>query len=156
LLRRIRQLFQDSPKKRVQKPFRRAFRPPLTAGEGADGQAVRDADEGLSYERKDIVGFATKPSVSSVVDSGEVVALVSRINASLDVNRISSYPTFSDVPQNVQDAANDAGVLPNEFRGVTIGTHAYVVHREGIARVSDFTGEGLIPMAPMVLPHPKL
>ena len=30
MLRRIRQLFQDSPKKRVQKPFRRAFRPPLT------------------------------------------------------------------------------------------------------------------------------
>jgi site-specific recombinase XerD len=40
LLRRIKQLIQDSPEKRVQKPFKRAFGPPLTI-EGASANSAR-------------------------------------------------------------------------------------------------------------------
>ena len=42
MLRRIRQLFQDSPKKRVQKPFRRAFGPPLTPAKKGGKSALEE------------------------------------------------------------------------------------------------------------------
>ncbi len=77
--------------------------------------------------------IATNPmnltlSPRTAIDASDVVALIAKINGGLDVPRIFSFATFNDFPQKVQDASNDAGLAPSDFRGVTLGNKAYVVH----------------------------
>ena len=58
---------------------------------------------------------STAPAL--VIDANEVEAVVAGINARLDIPRVFAFATSADLPQNVQDASNDAGLAPSEFRG---------------------------------------
>ncbi len=76
--------------------------------------------------------FATSKSLPvgglSVRHANEVI---DGINAVIPVGgaRVHGFATFSDLPQAVQQATQQAGITPNQFRGVTMPKgQVYIVH----------------------------
>ncbi|HQQ69091.1 MAG TPA: hypothetical protein PLL92_02110, partial [Alicycliphilus sp.] len=70
------------------------------------------------------------PEPAVRADDESVVADIDRINARIAGlgARVHLAATFEDLPQQAQDAAKNAGVPPEEFRGVTMaGGQVYIV-----------------------------
>jgi hypothetical protein len=86
-----------------------------------DGNQTKETDGGIAM-------FSRKSSVFGESRHEDLTATVSRINSKLTDANVHVVPTFTDLPQDIQDASNNAGLLPAEFRGVTVAKgQVYVV-----------------------------
>ena len=91
---------------------------------GPSTRKIFYARDGRRVDQTPDIRFSSKPdnSIRSSLDVRDVDKFISRVNARLpaDGAGVSLARTFEDLPDSVQQAANDAGVTPASFRGVTM------------------------------------